>query len=197
MCTNRGACGRQKTKKARRTMKSRVFACITVMTLFVALAMPARLAGQVGGTGTAHRIPMWTSNTTLGDSIIFQTGVGSVGTSLQVTGGAGLTGRFGHNGWPGGSINLTGGHGGGAGTSVSGGSGGSVQITGGTGGSGTTCCAQNGNGNGGSITLQPGAGGTFVLTHGRSGNVILVPTRAASSASGQRTRRPRWTLQLV
>ena len=157
-------------------MKSRVFACITVMTLFVALAMPAPLAAQVGGTGTAHHIPVWTSSTTLGDSIIFQTGGYPIGTTLQATGGDGLFGQFGHNGWPGGSIKLTGGHGGGAGTSVSGGPGGSVLITGGTGGSGTTCCAQNGNGNGGSITLQPGAGGTFVLTHGAPGNVILAPT---------------------
>ena len=157
-------------------MKSRVFACITVMTLFVALAMPAPLAAQVGGTGTAHHIPVWTSSTTLGDSIIFQTGGYPIGTTLQATGGDGLFGQFGHNGWPGGPIKLTGGHGGGAGTSVSGGPGGSVLITGGTGGSGTTCCAQNVNGNGGSITLQPGAGGTFVLTHGLPGNVILAPS---------------------
>jgi hypothetical protein len=164
--------------------------CLIVGLLSLALPM----AGQVSGGGTPSRIPIWTSSTTLGDSIIFQTGVGSVGTSLQVTGGAGLTGQFGHNGWPGGSINLTGGHGGGAGTSVSGGSGGSVQITGGTGGSGTTCCAQNGNGNGGSITLQPGAGGTFVLTHGRPGNVILAPTRGLV---GIRTTNPQATLDVA
>src|SRR6266566_5274807 len=142
------------------------------------------IAAQVGGSGTPKHIPIWTSSTTLGDSIIFQTSGFPVGTTLQATGGDGLFGQFGHNGWPGGSIKLTAGHGGGAGTSVSGGPGGSVLITGGTGGSGTTCCAQNVNGNGGSITLQPGAGGTFVLTHGLPGNVILAITEAKPSPFG-------------
>jgi len=68
------------------------------MTLFVALAMPAPLAAQVGGTGTAHHIPVWTSSTTLGDSIIFQTSAVGGATSLQATGGDGLFGQFGHNG---------------------------------------------------------------------------------------------------
>jgi hypothetical protein len=152
-------------------MKTRI-GCLVLGLFSLALSM----AGQVGGTGTPRHIPIWTSSTTLGDSIIFQTSGFPVGTTLQATGGDGLFGQFGHNGWPGGSIKLTGGHGGSAGTSVSGGPGGSVLITGGKGGSGTTCCAQNGNGNGGSITLQPGAGGTFVLTHGAPGNVILAPT---------------------
>ena len=109
--------------------------CLILGLFSLALSM----AGQVGGTGTAKHIPIWTSSTTLGDSIIFQTSAVGGGTTLQATGGDGLTGQFGHNGWPGGSIKLTGGHGGGAGTSVSGGPGGSILITGGTGGSGTTC----------------------------------------------------------
>jgi len=135
------------------------------------------LAAQVGGTGATNRIPIWTNSTTLGNSIIFQTGGLRVGTSLQVIGGSGRAGFFGINGGTGGSIKLTAGAGGSAGRSDSnGGSGGSVFITGGNGASGTTCCA-NANGNGGSITLQPGIGGTFLFTHGLPGNVILVPTR--------------------
>ena len=174
-------------------MKPTILAPILAGALLTVLAVPARLAAQVGGTGTARRIPIWTSSTTLGDSIIFQTSAVGGAASLQATGGDGLFGQFGHNGWPGGSIKLTGGHGGGAGTSVSGGPGGSVLITGGTGGSGTTCCAQNVNGNGGSITLQPGAGGTFVLTHGLPGNVILAPTRGKV---GLRTATPTATLDV-
>jgi hypothetical protein len=174
-------------------MKPTILAPILAVALLSVLAVPTRVAAQVGGTGTAKHIPIWTSSTTLGDSIIFQTSAVGGGTTLQATGGDGLTGQFGHNGWPGGSIKFTGGHGGGAGTSVSGGPGGSVLITGGTGGSGTTCCAQNVNGNGGSITLQPGAGGTLVLTHGLPGNVILAPTRGKV---GIRTATPTATLDV-
>ena len=158
-------------------MKPTILTPILAVASLTVLAVPARLAAQVGGTGTTNRIPIWTDSTTLGNSIIFQTGGLRVGTSLQVIGGSGRAGFFGINGGTGGSIKLTAGAGGSAGRSDSnGGSGGSVFITGGNGASGTTCCA-NANGNGGSITLQPGIGGTFLFTHGLPGNVILVPTR--------------------
>ena len=175
-------------------MKPTILTPILAVASLTVLAVPARLAAQVGGTGTTNRIPIWTDSTTLGNSIIFQTGGLRVGTSLQVIGGSGRAGFFGINGGTGGSIKLTAGAGGSAGRSDSnGGSGGSVFITGGNGASGTTCCAQNVNGNGGSITLQPGAGGAFVLTHGLPGNVILAPTRGKV---GIRTATPTATLDV-
>src|SRR5882724_9578558 len=164
-----------------RSMKSRTLTCITAIMLFAALAVPVQLAAQVSGIGITNRIPIWTNSTTLGNSILLQTG-GKVGigtttptatltvigangatsgtsapTVLQVTGGSGAVGFLGINAGAGGPITLTAGPGGHAGrTSSNGGPGGSVLIAGGNGGSGTTCCA-GGNGKGGSIILQPGA----------------------------------------
>ena len=119
-------------------MKPTILTPILAVASLTVLAVPARLAAQVGGTGTTNRIPIWTDSTTLGNSIIFQTGGLRVGTSLQVIGGSGRAGFFGINGGTGGSIKLTAGAGGSAGRSDSnGGSGGSVFITGGNGASGT------------------------------------------------------------
>src|SRR5205807_2277943 len=162
--TRRKLSSPQRRAKREDNMKPTILTPILAVASLTVLAVPARLAAQVGGTGTTNRIPIWTDSTTLGNSIIFQTGGLRVGTSLQVIGGSGRAGFFGINGGTGGSIKLTAGAGGSAGRNDSnGGSGGSVSITGGNGASGTTCCA-NANGNGGSITLQPGIGGTFLFT---------------------------------
>src|SRR3989442_2628639 len=59
-------------------MKSRTFTWFTVMALFAALRVPVQLAAQVAGSGTTNNIPIWTNSTTLGNSILFQTG-GKVG----------------------------------------------------------------------------------------------------------------------
>jgi hypothetical protein len=61
-------------------MKSRTLTLMFVMaiTLFAALAIPVQFAGQVTGSGTTNFIPRWTGSTTLGNSILFQSG-GKVG----------------------------------------------------------------------------------------------------------------------
>jgi len=185
-------------------MKSRTLICITAMTMFVALALPVQSAGQVTGSGTTNFIPKWTGSTTLGNSVIFQTGGkvgiqstspsatltvsglngttgvngGSAPTALQATGGFGAKlplGTFGSAG-TGGSVQLASGNGGSAPFAL-GGTSGAILIAGGTGGSciaASVGCGHVG-GNGGSITLQPGAGGSAPLP-GRPGNVILAPT---------------------
>lgn len=182
-------------------MKSRTLTCISAMTLFAALAIPTRLSAQtVSGSGTTNFIPKWTGSTSLGNSIIFQTGgkVGIANTSpaatldvrgpnkasgnaqtvLKVIGGLGgnlPSGTFGSAG-TGGSVQLASGNGGSASVAL-GGTGGAIIVAGGTGGSCIPASVRCGlvGGNGGSIMLQPGAGGK-APSQGRPGNVILAPT---------------------
>jgi hypothetical protein len=154
-------------------MKSAKLVCITALTLFTLLTIPVRLAAQVGGSGTTNYIPIWTDSTTLGDSIIYQTGgmvgigtispaatlnvvgpngtTGNAPTVLQVTGGTPADGGLG--GWDGGSVALTGGNG--SFGAVRPGTGGSVTLTGGAGpaSKGTTAGA------GGVLQLNAGPGG--------------------------------------
>jgi predicted membrane protein len=59
-------------------MKSRTLMCVSAITLIAALALPVRLGAQVTGSGTTNFIPRWTGSTTLGNSILFQSG-GKVG----------------------------------------------------------------------------------------------------------------------
>ena len=185
-------------------MKSRIVTCITSIVLFATLANPVQLTAQITGGGTANFVPKWTGSTTLGNSVMFQTGGkvgiqttspsatltvrglnGSTGVNggnalmaLQATGGIGAklpSGTFGSAG-TGGSLQLISGNGGSAPFAL-GGTGGAILITGGTGGvcfAASVGCGHVG-GNGGSIMLQPGAGGSAPAS-GHPGNVILAPT---------------------
>src|SRR5947209_1702077 len=74
-------------------MKYRI-SSLTVSVLSLLLPM----AAQVGGTGTTNYIPVWTNSSTLGNSILFQTG-GNVGVGntapsaiLDVKGKTGTSG---------------------------------------------------------------------------------------------------------
>jgi hypothetical protein len=203
-------------------MKSRKLTWFAAMTLFAAVALPVRLAAQVGGTGSTNFIPIWTNSTTLGNSILFQTGgkvgigttspaarlhvVGQNGSApqdapwaLQVSGGRGGNSANGSRfSGAGGALQLNSGSGGSIGSQFTvhafGGTGAAILITGGTGGScaGTTGCSTVG-GNGGSIMLQPGAGGSATSRAGRPGNVILAPT---GGRVGIRTTNPGATLDI-
>lgn len=164
------------------------------------------VSAQVGGTGTANHIPLWTGATNLGDSIVVQSN-GNIGigksspaaildvmgnpgnsgnsgnapTAVQLVGGTGKAGVTG--GGIGGPIQLTGGNGGslpgGSTTFAAGGTGSIVLLTGGT---GATCsaqpvrCSNYVGGNGGSISLQPGLGGTGAFASGHPGKIMLAPT---------------------
>jgi len=174
-------------------MKYRISSlAVTVLSLLLPMA------AQVVGTGTTNRVPLWTGSSTLGNSVLFQSG-GNVGvgnttpvaildvtgkpgtginlnlnapTALRVTGGLGLGSSFG--GGAGGPIQVTSGTGG---TLLStplarGGTGAIFLMTGGT---GAYCvgamvgCGGHFGGNGGSISLQPGSGGS-ASTGGYSGH---------------------------
>jgi hypothetical protein len=74
-------------------MKFRISSLVVTALSFV---LP--MAAQVGGTGTVKRIPLWTGSTTLGNSVLFQSG-GNVGVGntapvamLDVTGKTGTGG---------------------------------------------------------------------------------------------------------
>jgi hypothetical protein len=63
-------------------MKSRTMRWFSVTALFASLTTPLFLSAQVGGSGTAHHIPIWTNSTTLGNSILFQkNGMVGIGTT--------------------------------------------------------------------------------------------------------------------
>jgi hypothetical protein len=181
-------------------MKSRISGSL-VMVLFLLLPM----AAQVGGAGTTNHVPLWTSTSNLGNSILIQSG-GNIGvgntspvaildvrgkdgasnsnggnapTAMRIAGGrgAGYLTAFGPQG-AGGPIQIASGTGTGASPiSGQGGSGALLLMTGGSGG----VCRYSGvrctsfGGNGGSISLQPGSGGGGIYS-GLSGNITLAPT---------------------
>ena len=174
-------------------MKSRISGSL-VMVLFLLLPM----AAQVGGGGTTNHVPLWIGTSTLGNSILIQSG-GNVGVGnsspvaiLDVNGKPGTSGTNGGNaptafritggvgaaGGVGGPIQMTAGTGAPLPFGPLGGTGGIVLITGGT---GATCnpqpmrCGPDFGGNGGSISLQPGLGGRATFP-GRPGNITLAPT---------------------
>lgn len=184
--------------KAKR-MKFRISGLVVTV---LSLLLP--MAAQVGGTGTTNHVPLWINSSTLGNSVLFQTG-GNVGvgntspvaildvkgkpgtigtnggnapTAFQVTGGIGVTNLYGFGPQgAGGPVQVISG----TGASVPfafGGTGAIFLITGGT---GATCtqasdrCGSYIGGNGGSISLQPGTGGSGLTSSGHSGNVFLAP----------------------
>jgi hypothetical protein len=177
-------------------MKSTKVTFCAAMTLLAALAVPLRLAAQVGGSGTTNFVPRWTTSTTLGNSNISEAGgtvavigqngtIGSNGGNapmvFKVTGGFGVTnqGGFGPQG-AGGPIQAMSGNGASLPASLAlGGTGAVILVTGGGGATcipaSTRCGAYNG-GNGGSVTVQPGAGGRGLTSSGHSGNILLAPT---------------------
>jgi hypothetical protein len=55
------------------------FVQIVVAALLILAALPKPAAAQVTGTGTTNYIPIWTSSSSLGDSVIYQNGSGNVG----------------------------------------------------------------------------------------------------------------------
>jgi hypothetical protein len=181
-------------------MKSRISGSL-VMVLFLLLPM----AAQVGGGGTTNHVPLWTSTSNLGNSILIQSG-GNVGvgnsspvaildvsgkpgtnntnggnapTAVRVAGGlgAGNLNGFGIQG-AGGPIQMTAGTGASIPFGPKGGTGGILLITGGT---GATCnpqtvrCGPAYGGDGGSILLQPGLGGSGTFL-GHPGKITLAPT---------------------
>src|ERR1700687_3505504 len=84
-----------KTKKMRFRISGLV---VAEWSLFV---LP--MAAQVGGTGTTKYVPLWTDSSTLGNSVLFQSG-GKVGVgkttpvaSLDVNGNPGISGTKGGN----------------------------------------------------------------------------------------------------
>jgi hypothetical protein len=179
-------------------MKSRTW--FAALTLFAALAFPGRPAAQDAGTGTANFIPIWKTNTTLGDSRAFQTisgtltvvGPNGMATSrgapqaLSVSGGFGYTfsqTTIGSAAGAGGGIQFHAGLGGANGPTF-GGSGAVIILGGGTGG---RCiltrvgCTPIG-GNGGSITMEPGLARS---TGGTDGTIFL--SGRVSIASGTAT----------
>jgi hypothetical protein len=178
-------------------MKSRTLISIAAMTVLAALTTPIRLAALVSGSGTTNFIPKWTGSTTLGNSILFQTG-GKVG--IGTTTPAATLDVKGLNG----SAAINGGNApmvlrviGGSGVGVSFtevGAGGSILMMGGT-GARSACIIGDGcaiGGTGGSITLQPGAGG-IGQRPGRPANIIL----ALSGRVGVGTSSPSATLDVA
>lgn len=164
----------------------------------VLLLFPLSIAAQVGGGGTTNHVPLWTTTSNLGNSILIQSG-GNVGVGnstpaaiLDVSGKAGtngtnggnaptafrITGGLGTAGGTGGPIQMTAGSGAPLPFGPRGGTGGIVLITGGT---GATCnpapvrCGPSFGGNGGSISLQPGLGGIATFP-GHPGKITLAPT---------------------
>ena len=176
-------------------MKSRISALLVTLLL---LLLP--MAAQVGGAGTTNHVPLWTGTSTLGNSILIQSG-GNVGVGnsspsaiLDVNGKSGVSGTnngnaptafriaggVGTTGGVGGPIQMTAGTGAPLpGQTAFGGTGGIFLITGGTGAvcvaASTRCSSYNG-GNGGSISLQPGSGGRGLTLSGHPGNITLAPT---------------------
>jgi hypothetical protein len=163
------------------------------------------MAAQVVGAGTTNHVPLWTSTSTLGNSVLIQSG-GNIGvgntspiaildvrgkdgksssnggnapTAVRITGGrgAGVLTDFGSQG-AGGPIQIASGMGAGAlPISGQGGSGAVLLMTGGSGG---ICIYANVRrtsygGNGGSISLQPGLGGGGIFS-GHAGKITLAPT---------------------
>lgn len=163
------------------------------------------MAAQVGGSGTTNYVPLWTNSSTLGNSVLFQSG-GNVGVGntaplaiLDVKGKPGTNGINGGNAPT--AFKVLGGLGA---FGTASGAGGPIQATSGTGatfafpggfpnarggtgaiflmngGSGGRCVATMLRcyligGNGGSISLQPGLGGSGT-TSGHPGNITLAPT---------------------
>jgi len=121
-------------------MKLRIGSCLLVF-----LSLVLSMAAQVGGSGPTNYIPIWTDSTTLGDSIIFQTG-GKVGVGTATpTAILTVNGPFQKAGSPPMVLNVTGSGGG-----LYGGTGGGVALT--TGGGG-------GSLNGGEMVFTTGGGG--------------------------------------
>lgn len=177
----------------------RITGLINVVFLLVAV-----MSAQVGGGGTANHLPLWTSTTNLGNSVVVQSngniGIGnsSPAAILEVTGKAGTGNTNGGNAPT--AVRMVGGVGGnnatGFGTK---GSGGPVQLSGGngasipfatggtgsivliTGGTGAVCvpastrCAAYNGGDGGTISLQPGSGGKGLSSAGHAGTITLAP----------------------
>jgi Chaperone of endosialidase len=171
-------------------MKSRISGSL-VMVLFLLLPM----AAQVGGAGITNHVPLWTSTSNLGNSILIQSG-GNIGVGntspvaiLDVQGKAGTSGInagaaptafrvTGGLGTPGGPIQIVSGSGAPIPFAL-GGTGALFLITGGTGaicGNQFVRCTQYIGGNGGSISLQPGSGGKGLSLSGHPGNITLAPT---------------------
>jgi Chaperone of endosialidase len=158
------------------------------------------MAAQVGGSGSTNHVSLWTGSTSLGNSIVIQSG-GNIGVGnstpaaiLDVSGKSGTSGNNGGNAPT--AFRVTGGLG------TTGGGGGPIQIVSGTGaplpgsfalggngaiflitgGTGAICyaasvrCSQYIGGNGGSISLQPGSGGRGLTLSGHPGNITLAPT---------------------
>jgi len=132
-------------------------------------------AAQVTGSGTTSFVPLWTDNSTLGNSTIFETqGMIGIGTdsptaTLNVIGPDGTNGNaptvlgiIGGKGFPGGGsgspIQLTAGNGGNLGI------GGSIGLTAGNGGEGFL-----GAGAGGPIVFTAGTGGTALENYDTGG----------------------------
>jgi hypothetical protein len=190
-----------------------MFAANPFRIAVISLALGASAAAQVSGTGSANFIARWTSASSLGNSIIFQSDnkIGIRNTNpaatLDVLGASGGSGQNAVT-----ALNLLGGAGG-SGSAVAG-TGGRIQLKSGagghvsvssstpgggatlliTGGSGPICipastrCAGYSGGSGGSITLQPGSGGS---SGGHSGNVLLA---TSAGRVGVKTSSPSATL---
>jgi hypothetical protein len=180
-------------------MKYRI-SSLTVTVL--SLLLP--IAAQVGGTGTTNHVPLWTDSSTLGNSVLFQSG-GNIGvgnttpsaildvqgktgtsginngnapTAFHVTGGWGASNAF--FGSAGGPIQAISG-GGGRNNGAVGGTGAIFLITGASGAhcipTGIGCGPTSVGGDGGSLSLQPGSGGHSFTggAAGRPGIITLAP----------------------
>jgi endosialidase-like protein len=155
-----------------------------IMAAFLLCLQP--MAAQVGGTGTTNHVPLWTNSSTLGNSVLFQSG-GNVGVGntaplaiLDVKGKPGINGINGGNAPT--AFKVLGGLGAPSGTAS--GAGGPIQATSGT---GATFAFPGGfpNARGGSgaiFLMTGGAGATCAfnglrctLTGGNGGSISLQP----------------------
>ena len=165
---------------------------ITGLTSFVFLFI-ASVAAQVGGSGTANHLPLWTSTTNQGNSIVVQSngniGIGnaSPSASLDVIGKPGTSTNGGNAPT---AVQMVGGAGSSSG-SFGGGMGGPIQLTGGNGGSlhaGSTQFAAGGTGS--ILLITGGTGATCVFngmrcsnyTGGNGGSISFQPGAGGSGA---------------
>src|SRR3954451_5396100 len=139
-------------------MKFRISAWVVTMLMLL-----LRMAAQVGGAGTTNHVPLWTSTTNLGNSILTQSG-GNIGVGnsspvaiLDVSGKAGTNNTNGGNAPT--AVRITGGLGASSATGFgTQGAGGPIQVTAGT---GAPLPGQTGFGGTGGILLITGGTGAI------------------------------------
>jgi hypothetical protein len=171
----------------------------TSSLVVTALSFLLPMAAQVGGTGTTNRVALWTGSSTLGNSVLFQSG-GNVGIGntapvaiLDVTGKSGKSGVNGGNAST--ALHVIGGLG--ASSAFSGSAGGPIQAI--SGGGGRAIGAQGGTG---AIFLITGASGAHCLpvgilgrcgptyVGGNGGSMSLQPGSGGSSSTGGSAGQP-------